>query len=104
MVDVVESVDAVGHQAAVDGLDWLRSMTISFGLPVQIAQTLQLTWNGATFRATSSHPGLKDYEYGDGKRPPLAPVRKSMTRLEPRLLELMEQRLESVDYMPEAVF
>ena len=94
----------IGQHLAQSWTPALRSMTISFGLPVQIAQTLQLTWTGTTFRATSSHPGLKDYEYGDGKKPPRAPVRKTLNRLMRQLEAAMRDDFESSDYLPEAVF
>lgn len=105
MADVAEAMEAVGRYAAQEGLGQLRAMAISFGLPAPIAHTLQLTWTGATFSATSSHPGLKEYEYGDGKTPPLAPVRKTMKRLEPQLLAMMEQRLDQeYDLTPQVGF
>lgn len=100
-----EAMRAVGQYAAQEGLNMLRSMAISFGLPATIAHTLQLTWTGSTFTATSPHPGLKEYEYGDGKTPPKAPVRKAMKRLEPKLLALMESRLDAeYDFTPQARF
>lgn len=103
------AVDADIHAAAIrvaeNERNTLIAMTQGFGLPLQIAQTLRLEWDGVTFQAKSNDPRLKMYEYGDGKTPPRAPVRKAMNRLRPILEEALGREIdESHTLLPEVVF
>lgn len=83
----------------------LIAMAQGFGLPLQIAMSLRLEWDGTMFHARSSDPRLQEYEYGDGKRPPRAPVRKAMNRLRPLLLEAMGVEIDEAEFLlPEVRF
>lgn len=80
-------------------LPQLWDLTVRFGLPGQIARTLRLEWDGAIYHARTTDRRLREYEYGDGKRPPKAPVRKAMNRLQAQMQAELRRRSEEL-YQP----
>lgn len=102
---VAADLTAIAVKVAEQERSTLIGMAQGFGLPLQIAQSLWLEWDGTTFRARSSDPRLQEYEYGDGMRPPRAPVRKTMNRLQPLLIEAMEAEIDEAEFLlPEVRF
>ena len=88
-------VALVAGEIAQDYLDDLHEMVARFGMPPHVASTLELAWDGTQFVATSPSMELQNLEYGDGKKPPLAAVRKTMNRLRPRMLVDLADRFDA---------
>lgn len=86
--------DELARQIAERYTEHFRGMLTDRGLPPTLAATVQLTWNGTTFEAFTASKKALELEVGDGKRPPMAPIRKTMTRLRPLLMDALQQELE----------
>lgn len=86
--------DELARQIADRYTDDMRIMLIERGLSPALAATVRLTWNGVTFEAFTPSKKALELEVGDGKRPPQAPIRKTMTRLRPVLLDALQAELE----------
>lgn len=82
-------MDAADHGTAQAVIEQfapkLQAMLMDFGLPPRLAQTVKLQWLGGTFIANSQNREVLTLEVGDGRRPPLAAIRKTMNRLRPEL-------------------
>lgn len=54
-----------------------------YGLPTDLAKQLSLHWNAdlGDFTVDGATDEVAFYEYGDGKTPPRAPLRKALNRL-----------------------
>jgi hypothetical protein len=72
----------------------LQALLQDFGLPPRLSQHVRLQWNGSTFEGVTQNRQVLDLEVGDGKRPPLAAIRKTMNRLRPELEGVLRLRLE----------
>lgn len=70
----------------------LQGYAREFGLPGEIASTLRLHWNGASYGVQTT-ADLGVHEYGDGKGPAPRPVFKAMNRLHADIEQRLQDRL-----------
>jgi hypothetical protein len=96
--------EVAAREVAAEGLPLAQRLASGFGLPPAVVATLRLDWDGRSFQLVSRHPDLSVYEYGDGKRPPMAPLRKTMNRLRAQLSEMLDDKLQSSSLFPEVEF
>lgn len=83
---------AVADEIATELEPVLQGYAREFGLPDDLASTLRLVWNGATYDVQTS-ADLGNHEYGDGKGPAPRPVFKAMNRLHADIEQSLQDRL-----------
>ena len=83
---------AVADEIATELEPVLQGYAREFGLPDELAKSLRLHWNGASYDVQSEHD-LGVHEYGDGRGPAPRPVFKAMNRLHADIEQRLEDRL-----------
>lgn len=95
-MSIVDDVTAAATEVAQAATAELRAQAVLMGLPRELAKTVSLEWDGATFVATSSNPRMYNAEYGDGTAPVRSPIRKALNRMRPALTAQLQQRIDAV--------